>query len=227
MSSGSRHHRCRLIADRPSRSHRRGSPSVVILPFHAQRFRGEAVERRPEDRLEILGLPINCRDGDDHVEDLLQRQIVSNLPGVPCGEEQRPARFDHAAATLTHDGDFSLCMLEQLGTDRVLADNEGEEPVQPCDKYSTRRRCLQGLRRCAYGIDLIDVERLEEVAGRGNSDTEWPCRLPPGGRPPPSTPQPQGRQKRSGRRAMILERFRSASARFVGGTTSAGVIRPS
>ena len=37
----------------------------------------QAIERRLEDWLEVQGVAVDRRDGDDHVEDLLEVEVVT------------------------------------------------------------------------------------------------------------------------------------------------------
>src|SRR5580700_9316932 len=96
---------------RGARSASRGRcPSAgasVSPPAVLRGRRTKAVERGLQDRLEVAGLAANRRDGDDHVEDLLEREIVPDLIGALGGEEERPAGPRHAAAALAHDGGTS------------------------------------------------------------------------------------------------------------------------
>jgi hypothetical protein len=39
-------------------------------------------------------------DGDDHVEDLLEGEVVADFAGVLRGGEERPACGDHAGAVV-------------------------------------------------------------------------------------------------------------------------------
>jgi hypothetical protein len=40
--------------------------------------RAKPVERGPQDRLEVAGVAVNPGDGDDQVEDLLEREVVAD-----------------------------------------------------------------------------------------------------------------------------------------------------
>jgi len=49
----------------------------------------QAVERGMEDRLEVAGLTGDRGDGDDHVEDLLEREVPADLAGALRSGQQR------------------------------------------------------------------------------------------------------------------------------------------
>ena len=81
----------------PSRSRPRGTSS------HSVRT-SKPVERGLQDRLEVAGIAVDPGDGDDHVEDLLEREVVADLVRLLCGDEQRPAGGEHARAVAAEYG---------------------------------------------------------------------------------------------------------------------------
>jgi hypothetical protein len=50
-----------------------------------------AVERGLQDWLEVAGAAVDRGGGGDHVEDLLEGEVVADLVSVLCGEKERPA----------------------------------------------------------------------------------------------------------------------------------------
>ncbi len=70
---------------------------VVLRGLHIVR-RAKAVECGLEDGLEVAGVGGDRGDGDDHVEDLLEREVVADFMCVLCGGEKRPAGGDHSGA---------------------------------------------------------------------------------------------------------------------------------
>ena len=43
-------------------------------------------------------------DGDDHVEDLFEREVIADLVGALCGDEERPAGGEHPGAAFAEYG---------------------------------------------------------------------------------------------------------------------------
>src|SRR4051794_17978589 len=58
----------------------------------------EAVERGLEHRLEVVGVAVDFGDRGDHVEDLLEREIVADLVGVLRRGRQRPTGGERPGA---------------------------------------------------------------------------------------------------------------------------------
>jgi hypothetical protein len=48
----------------------------------------KTVERGLQYRLEIAGVAVNLGDGDDHVEDLFQREVVADFASALRGDKQ-------------------------------------------------------------------------------------------------------------------------------------------
>jgi hypothetical protein len=105
-------------------------------------------------------------DGDEHVEDLLEGEAVADLASALGGGEERPACGDHPGAVAAEDRVAAVCVLEQFGSDVVLARDEGEEAVQPGGEHLARRPAA-GARGVADRVDLVGVEGLEELAASG------------------------------------------------------------
>ena len=61
----------------------------------------ESVEGGPEDRLDVGGVGLDCRDGVHHVEDLFDRQVRSDLAAALGGVEQGCTGGDHSRAIVT------------------------------------------------------------------------------------------------------------------------------
>ena len=126
-------------------------------------WRAEPVEHGPQDRLKVAGIAVDRGDGGDHVKDLLKREIVADFMGTLRGDEERPAGGKHPVAAVAEHGAAAVRLNEQL-SDRVLAGEEGEEPVQPGHEHRSWRLTLDGLGGQADGVDLIGVEGLEKLA---------------------------------------------------------------
>lgn len=75
---------------------------------------------RPEDGLEVAGVAADRADGDHHVEDLLEREVVADFPALLCGDEEWPAGGEDPGAAVVEDGVVPVGLLEQLGADVVL-----------------------------------------------------------------------------------------------------------
>ena len=60
----------------------------------------KAVERGHEDWLEVAGIALDRGDGDNHVEDLLEGEIVTDLLGALCGGEERSAGGEHSGTVV-------------------------------------------------------------------------------------------------------------------------------
>jgi hypothetical protein len=60
----------------------------------------KAVECGLEDWFEVAGVAVDRGDGDDHVEDLFEREIVADLVSALRGGEERPAGGDHSGAVV-------------------------------------------------------------------------------------------------------------------------------
>src|SRR5215469_3470035 len=60
----------------------------------------QTVECGLEDGFEVAGVAADRGDGDDHVEDLFEREIVADLVSVLRGGEKRPAGRDHPGAVV-------------------------------------------------------------------------------------------------------------------------------
>ncbi len=58
----------------------------------------KAVDGGLQDRLEVAGFAVDRRDGDDHVENLLEREVVADFVGLLCGAEEQLAGDDHTVA---------------------------------------------------------------------------------------------------------------------------------
>ncbi len=65
----------------------------------------QAVERRLQNRLEVADISRDLGDGDDHVEDLFQSEIVPDLVCIPRRREEWFARRKHARAPGTEHRD--------------------------------------------------------------------------------------------------------------------------
>src|SRR5271170_7148060 len=91
----------------------------------------QAVECGLEDWFEVAGVAVDRGDGDDHVQDLLEGEVVADLVSALRGGEERSAGRDHPGAVAAEYGIAAVRVLEQLGGEVALAGGKGEEPVQP------------------------------------------------------------------------------------------------
>ena len=91
----------------------------------------QAVQRRPQDRPGIAWAAVDRRDGDDHVEDLFQGQIVADFVAALRGGEQRLPGREHPGPALAEDGVLVavITVRQQFARDVVLAGEERGEPV--------------------------------------------------------------------------------------------------
>ena len=64
----------------------------------------KAVERGLEDWFEVAGVAADGGDGYDHIGDLFEREIVTDLMGAIRGDEERPAGGKHPGAALAKEG---------------------------------------------------------------------------------------------------------------------------
>ena len=69
-----------------------------MRPSH--RSGAKAVECGLEDWFEVAGVAADRGDGYDHVEDLLEGDVVANLVSALRGGEERPAGGEHAGAVV-------------------------------------------------------------------------------------------------------------------------------
>jgi hypothetical protein len=127
--------------------------------------RTQTVERGLEDRLHITGVAVDRRDGVEHVEDLLESEVVANLAGVLRGGEQRPARGDNPGPAPVKYGVAATGVLEQLGGDVALAREEAEEPAQPADEARAWSLPGGGLGGPADGVDFLSEQSLADETG--------------------------------------------------------------
>jgi hypothetical protein len=125
-----------------------------------QQFRGvcispswvaKAVERSLEDWIDVTGVGMDRRNGDDHVEDLLEGEVVADFEPVLGGGQQRPTGRDHSGPAACENGVAAVRMLEQLGGDVALAPREGEEFFQPGRQRSVSHLCLGAMMFGAFG----------------------------------------------------------------------------
>jgi hypothetical protein len=106
-------------------------------------------------------------DGDHHVEDLLEREMVADLVSALRGGEERPACGDHPGAVVVEERVVAIRVLEQLRGDVALAGGKGEEPVQPGGENRSRGLAVHGLGRLADGVDLVDEEGFKQLPPAG------------------------------------------------------------
>ena len=79
--------------------------------------RAQAVECGLEDRLEKPRVAADFGDRGEHGEDLLQREVVSDLVGLLSGIQQRPPSGEDSGAIVSQDGVAGVGVLQQLGDD--------------------------------------------------------------------------------------------------------------
>src|ERR1700728_314067 len=127
----------------------------------------QAVECGLEDWFEVAGVAVDRGDGDDHVENLLEGDVVADLVSTLRGGEERPAGRDHPGAVAAEYRVAPVGVLEQFGSDVALAGSKGEEPVQPSLQNRPGRLAVGGLGGLADGVDLVGVEGLEKLSASG------------------------------------------------------------
>jgi hypothetical protein len=66
---------------------RRPSPRRPIPKCDERSSGAKSVERSLKDWLDVTGVGVDCRDGDDHVEDLLEGEVVADFAGLLRGSE--------------------------------------------------------------------------------------------------------------------------------------------
>src|SRR5690242_6502628 len=116
-----------------------GTPRAVRVPQRAQ-----AVESGLQDGPGVGDVDVDRGDGDEHVEDLFEGEVVADLASALRGSEERPAGGHHAAAVVFEYGVAAVRLLEQLGGDVAFAGGEGEEPVQPGQQGRSGRLAAGG-----------------------------------------------------------------------------------
>src|ERR1700753_1528509 len=127
----------------------------------------KTVEGGPQDGFDVGAVAVNGGDRDDQVEDLLDRQVVADLTAAYGRLQQRLPGGQAAGPALAEDAPVLVGVREQLGNDLPLAGHELEEPPQPRRQRRAGRRAegLAGGR--ADGVDLVQVERLEQLPAGG------------------------------------------------------------
>src|SRR4051812_36576853 len=122
---------------RPSDSAASGEPSVRKVPnsvspaarrafigvsgiMGRSTYRPQTLECRVQDRLEVAGVPRDLGDRDDHVQDLLEGEVVARLVGRLRGLQERLAGREHAWAARPEHRVAPIRVLEQLGGDVAL-----------------------------------------------------------------------------------------------------------
>ena len=88
-----------LVSGRSARAcTRSGVPPCPVWASH--RSGAQAVECGMEDWLEVAGVAVDHGDGDDHVEDLLEGEVVADLASALRGGEEWLACGDHPGAVV-------------------------------------------------------------------------------------------------------------------------------
>src|SRR5580700_1802312 len=141
-----------------------GGGAAWVGRLLAEADRAQPVEGSLQDRREVVGVAVDGGDRDDHVEDLLQGEVGTDLVRVLGSGEERFADGEHALAIGAEERAVVGRLLEQLGADVTLAGVEREEPVEPGHEQGSRGVRRKVLRRLANRFDLVDVEGLEELA---------------------------------------------------------------
>jgi hypothetical protein len=138
----------------------------------------KAIERSLENWLDVAGVAVDGGDGDDHVEDLFEREIVTDLVGALCDGKERSASGEHPGSALAENRVAPVSVREQLGSDVVLGGREGEEPVQPGHPLDIRSIEPYASRR-AFGNEstlfetMSGSERASRACARGTSLRAW------------------------------------------------------
>jgi LysR family transcriptional activator of glutamate synthase operon len=132
----------------------------------------QAVECGLEYRFQVTSVATERGNGDDHVQSLLERQVVTDLAGLLGGGEERPCRGEYPLAVVAEYGVAAVRVLKQLRSDGALAGDKAEEPAQPYREGRAWRFAAGGLGGRADGVDLVDEEGLEELTPAGEVAVE-------------------------------------------------------
>lgn len=112
----------------------------------------QAVEGGLEEGSQVVGRFVDLGDGDDQVEDLLQRQVIADLSRLLGRGQQRTTRLDGPGAVA---GDaLPAGVLQQLRDDQPFVRDERDLQAQPGSEG--RRRALARLDR-GGAADLVDL----------------------------------------------------------------------
>lgn len=122
----------------------------------------KAIERDLEDWFDVVEVAVDCGYGDEHVKDLFEREIVTDLVGALCGGEERSPGGEYPSAALAEDRVTPVRVGKQLSGDVALSDREGKEPTQP-DHQRCSRRLAVTLGSPADGIDFVGEQSLKEL----------------------------------------------------------------
>jgi hypothetical protein len=136
----------------------------------------QAVERGLQDRLKVAGVAVDRGDGHDHVEDLLEREVVADLMRALCGGQQGPASSHHPGPVRAEDG-VAAAKLDASDALGALADEAGLTLIQMAIAFVTRHpavtcaiigpRTMEHLESylAADGIDLSGdlLDRIDEI----------------------------------------------------------------
>jgi hypothetical protein len=113
---------------------------------------------------------VDLRDGAEHIEDLLEGEVAADLMGALCGGQEWLASGDGPGPAGGEDRIARIAAGEQLRNDEPLARDEGEKHAQPPHERRTRRLRTDRAGGRAAGVDLIDVQGLEQITeGYGRS----------------------------------------------------------
>jgi hypothetical protein len=93
----------------------------------------------------------------------LEREVVRDLAALLRRHEQRPARREDPGAAVVEDRVVLVGLLEELGGEVVLARDELREAEDPRHEDGAWRVATDRRGRRADGVDLLDVEGLQEL----------------------------------------------------------------
>jgi hypothetical protein len=136
--------------------------------------------------LDVAGIAVDRRYGDDHVEDLLKGEVVADLVSALRGGQQRPADGDHPGAVAAEYRVAGVRVLEQLGGDVAVAGDKGGEPVQPgregrAGRLSADARAARDLGHRHLGLRIGErgraaariLSRLRSASARLADEGSW------------------------------------------------------
>ena len=127
----------------------------------ALRLVAQAVERDPDDVLDLLGIAgCELADPDDHVEDVGEFGVVPDDAGLLGAFQERLAGGEQRCAAGLEQGGVRVEMVGQLGGERPLGREVAHQALEPAVERLPRIEPVELLGRARQLLDLIDVERL-------------------------------------------------------------------
>src|SRR4051812_39492355 len=144
----------------------RSCPPTSSYRSSAQ-WSADAIQRGPDDRLAVVGVSADRAGRDDQVEHLLEREVVANFSALLRRVEERLAGGEDARAAAVEDRVGPIGLLEQFGGNLMLVRDELCEAPHPRHQHLPRRVAGESLGGRADRVDLLDVERFQQLAAAG------------------------------------------------------------